>query len=294
MWLNFSEIEVLVLERLCESSSTPGKLSKAIGSKNSFISRAIRKLLEKTMIIKTGHEISLSATAQAQSFKKLYDSRPKAKIEKWLCGSAMDVLIVLAGFDAGTDLDTLAEEISCTRPTMFKVLKALYSAGIAYKQERTVSISDRFVDEFAKSYADGIYQSIVSKVTGHNLSIRVRKCAVLRTDSVEVPQFFTETGVSALAKHGMPVLRTSYEDYFFNLDMKKTAISIEEEFVHAFLLTLLQHGQDKTVLALFMLKNRAKLNVRKLQNVVKHYNVMNLDGEFAAMREGLEYAEKVG
>ncbi len=296
MWLNFSEIEILVLERLCEGSASPGKLAQALGKKNSFISRTIMKLLQKGMLEKNGHELSLSSAAHAQSFKKLFDSRPNAKIENWLCSSTMDVLIVLAGFSEGTDAETIAREVACSKPTLFSVLHNLYSAGVAGRQGKTIRISDRFTHAFAESYANTIHEQLASKAKGHNVSIRIRKNVVVRTDAKEVPLFFSETGMNLLLKHGMDAIKTSYNDYFFNLDMEKREIGTEEAFIHALLLTIMQQHQDKVVLAGFMRKNRGKINAALLRDLAKHYHVegLNIELELSNMCLALDYVEKVG
>ena len=106
-----------------------------------------------------------------------------------------------------------------------------------------------------------------------------------------MPEFFTETGINALMKLGLDAMKTSYDDYFFNLDMEKKSIGAEEAFMHALLLTTIQQHQDKTVLALFMHKNRGKLNIGRLRELAKQYHVEN---ELATMRQALDYVEKVG
>jgi len=290
MWFNFSKIEILVLQKLCEASASPGAIAAALGKKGSFISRAIARLLEKGMVEKNRREISLSQAAHAQSFKRLYDSRPNAKIEKWLCKSAMDALIVLAGFEEGADTKTIAEEVFCSKPTMFKVLKALYSAGVAGRSGKGATISDRLAREFAQSYANSIHLLLLAGAKGHNVSIRVRKSVVVRTDAKEVPQFFCETGINALQKFGMSAMKTSYSDYFFTFGMEKKNISPEEAFVHALLLTTIQQHQDKTVLAIFLHKSRNGLNIGKLRELAKKFNVI---GELDTMRQALDYVQKM-
>ncbi len=291
MWLNFSKIEIMILEWLCEGSASPGELTVSLGKKNSFISRALGKLIEKGMASKSGHAVSLSASAHAQGFKKLYDTRPNAKIENWLCGSSMDVLIALADFESGVEPETLAREIDCSKPTMFKILKLLYGVGVASKLGSRVLIGDAFVRDFAESYANSLQQLLVSRAHGHNVSIRVRKNVVVRTDAKEVPSFFSETGINALAGLGLAATKTSYNDYTFNLGMTVAKVGAEEAFVHALLLTTIQQHQDKTVLALFLMKNRGRLSIAQLRKLAKEYHV---EGELATMRQALDYAEKAG
>jgi len=289
MWLNFSKIELEVLHMLCEGSASAGELAKKLRKKNSFISRTLGKLRQKGMAVKGRQEISLSQAAQAQSFKRLYDSRPDAKIEAWFCSSAMDVLIVLAGFNEGCELGALVAEIGCSKPTMFKVLKRFYAAGVATKRGSKAMISDRLVREFAENYANGLHLLLLSQAKGHNGSIRVRKNVVARTDAKGVPHYFSQTGLSALANMGLEAVLTSYNDFYFNLDMRERNVGAEEAFVHALLLTTMQQHQDNTVLAIFLNKNMRKLNIGKMRELAKEYNIL---GELDTMRQALDYAQK--
>ncbi|PIU81376.1 hypothetical protein COS70_04410, partial [Candidatus Micrarchaeota archaeon CG06_land_8_20_14_3_00_50_6] len=166
-----------------------------------------------------------------------------------------------------------------------------YSAGVAGKRGNTIWICDSFVCEFAQTYADGICQLLVSKANGHNISTRVIKNVVVRTDAKDVPPLFSQTGMNVLIARGMDAIKTSYDDYSFSLDMKKRAVGVEEAFIDALLLTTLLLHQDNVVLAIFLKKNRKRLNIGKLRELAKRYNVA---GELDAMRQALDYAEKVG
>ncbi|MCX6777294.1 MAG: MarR family transcriptional regulator, partial [Candidatus Micrarchaeota archaeon] len=220
MWLNLSKSEVLALERICISRLSPGQLAESLGKKGSFVSRVLRKLEEKGLVTREGREIRLSPASHAQKFKNLFDSRPNAKIEEWLCGNAMDVLIVIGGGE-GADFNLLMEEAGCSKPTIYKVLKSLYSAGVAGKEGKTIRITDRFLAGFVEEYANNLQNVLLSEARGSNVSIRVRKRVVVRTDAPQVPAFFSKTGINALVEKGLEANRTSYSDYYFNLDKIK-------------------------------------------------------------------------
>jgi predicted transcriptional regulator len=296
MWLNLSKNEVLALEELCFGSLNTGQLVETLGKKNSFVSRILNKLEEKGLIIRKGREVSLSPAAHSQSFKKLYDSRPNAKIETWLSGNSMSVLLVLSGANEVADLKLLEEEAGCSRPTLFKVLKSLYAAGIVSKDGKSVRIADQFVGKFVEGYADTLQNILLSKVKGYNVSTRVRKHVILRTDAKEVPAFFSETGISALMKKGLEATPTSYKDYYLNLDRLKRNLGIEEAFIHALLLTTLQQHQDRPVLALFIMRNSDKLNTGRLRALAKKYwingEVEQVEKELEILRNVMDYYEK--
>jgi len=292
MWLNFSEIELELLQVLCRGSASAGGLAEKLKKKNSFISRALRRLEQKGMVTKSGREISLSQTVHAQGFKRLYDSKPNAEIEGWLCSSAMDTLIALAGFEEGCEVGVLAEEVDCSKPTLLKVLRRFYSVGVVGKREGKIAISDLLVRRFAQNYADGICSLLLSNAKEYSFStsICVGKNFIVRTDAKEMPPHFSKTGISFLAENGLDALLTSYNDFYFNLDWQKRSISTEEAFVHALLLTSMQQHQDKTVLAIFLQKNMRKLNIGKMRELAKKYSVI---GELETMRQALDYAQKV-
>ncbi|MEM3555972.1 MAG: helix-turn-helix domain-containing protein [Candidatus Micrarchaeia archaeon] len=272
MWLNFSKLEILALKRLCAGTSTPGQLSEELGKKNSLISRMLNKLEEKGLVVREGRKVVLSPASHAQSFKKMLDSRPNAKIEEWLSGNSMSVLLTLADSKEGVEFKLLEEEAGCSKPTLFKVLKLLRAAGVVARTERTL-ISDRLLREFVVNYADAVQNKVLCEVKAHNFSVRVRKHVVVRTDAEEVPEFFSETGLTLLEKKGLEATRTSYNDYYFNLDRERRSIGTEEAFIHALLLTLLQQQQDKPILTVFLIKNARKLNMGKLRELARRYRV---------------------
>ena len=296
MWINLSKIELLVLELLCQGDLGPGQIAEKLGKKNSFISRALARLEEKGLVERQGRTVRLSPAAHGQGFKKLYDSRPNAKIEDWLCGNAMSILLVLAGSSGGVEFELLEEEAGCSKPTIFKALKQLYAAGVASKTEKAIRITDRFVAEFAENYANAIQNRLLTEVRGHNVSIRVRKHVILRTDAPQVPAFFAKTGLDALVEKGLEASRTSYKDYYFNLDRQKRSPGTEEAFIHALLLTTLQQQQDKPLLAIFLMKNAKKLGMGKLRALAKKYLVEGateqLDKELDLLRNVADHYQK--
>ncbi len=291
MWLNLSKNEILTLEALCKDSQSPGELAGKLGKKGSFVSRVLGKLDEKGLIARERREIKLSPASHAQNFKILFDSRPNAKIEDWLRGNAMDVLILMTNSLEGTEFNLIEEKADCSKPTLYKVLKLLYSAGVIAKEGKTIQITDRVLGQFIGAYAENLQLRILSEVRGYNVSIRVRKHVILRTDAPNVPDFFSETGINALAKMGLEANLTSYKDLYFNLDRVKRTPGAEEAFIHALRLTTLQQHQDKPLLALFMAKNAGKLDVGKLRRLGKEYLV---EGDLDVLRNAVGYFQQSG
>jgi predicted transcriptional regulator len=262
--------------------------------KRSFISKLLRSLNEKgfllTLKISKTKILNLSLTSYAQNFKKLYESRPDARIEAWLSGKSIEILILASQNEEGIPVNLLEKEAGCSKPTIYKILNALYSTGVAAKNNNTIKITDPIVRNFANSYADGIQLIIQSKVKGVNTSIRVRKHVILRTSSAEVPEYFSKTGINALVEYGLEANLTSYGDFYFNLDQEARKPSIEESFIHALLLTTIQQFQDMPLLALFYKKNRERMNPIELRELAKIYAVVP---ELDELRTTIGYHDKL-
>ena len=295
MKLNFSKQEILALEATCQSELDAGRLAEKLKAKKSFVSRILRRLEEKGLIMveKTGTYkiIRLSPASHAQNFKKLFEARRNAKIENWLAGKVISVLIVMAYAKSGVDMGLIADESGCSKPTIYKILKKLYGAGVANKEGGLAQTRDMLVLDFASSYADNIQLMLQKPVRGINVSIRIRKHIVLRTDAKKIPAFFSLTGASLLAKkYGLEANLASYDDYYFNLDEIKREIGMEEAFAHAILITTLQFRQDMPVLAIFFARNRRRFDMGKLGGYAKKYRV---ETEVEELRRTVEYHNKM-
>ena len=100
MSLKLSKSEIRALRQVCRQEGTVSELAAKLGTKESFMSRVLRSLGEKGLVEtkKDGvaKTVRLSVASHAQNFKLLSDSRPDAKIENWLSGFAMDILVVSA------------------------------------------------------------------------------------------------------------------------------------------------------------------------------------------------------
>jgi len=260
-------------------------------AKPSFASRILASLLSKGLVLAekkgTTKIFRLSPASHAQKFKQLSDSRPNANIEDWLSGGAVDLLVVVAG---GVEMERLLEEASSSRATLYGLLKKMGAVGAAVVEKGVVRLPDPLVASFAEAYADNIQLLMQSGVTGINVSVRVRKHIILRTDAKSIPNTFAETGLSALAKHGLEAFLTSYRDFYFNLDGKKHEMSTEECLIHALLLTSRRYEVDLPVLNIFFAKNARRLNMRLLRKLAKEYGV---EGQLDGLRQKTEFYEKM-
>lgn len=291
MALKLSKSEIRALRLICHQDSTVSGLAAKLGAKESFTSRVLRSLVEKGLVEakKDGVKktVSLSVASHAQNFKRLSDSRPDAKIENWLSGFAMDILVVS---EAGAKTSLILEETGCTASTLYKTLKSLLSAGVLLWKNGQVEITDGLLRKFVATYADNLQLITQRNSLGFNTSVRVRKNVILRTDAKRVPPHFTQTGLSALAKNGLEAMLTSYNDFYFNLDGQKRDLGVEESFIHALLLTTLQQHQDTPVLAIFYAKNRRRLDLRAIKRFAKRYLV---EGAFEEIRQKAEFHDEM-
>ncbi len=320
MNIGLSKSEILTLRQTYQQSSSMSELARRLEVKPSFISRVVRKLEAKGLVqinkvsvkildmdsehvkgavlLPRAHFQKLvfqSMASHAQYFKDLADSRPEGKIENWLSGYAIDILISV---DNGAQKNDVLKEAGCSPTTLNKSIKLMQTAGVLTLRDNFIQITDQLLKRFVLAYADNFQGIIQREMNGHNTSIRVRKHVVLRTDAKNIPPvFFTKTGASALAERGLEAFLTSYDDFYFNLDRKKRTLSIEENFIHALLLTTIQQHQDMPVLTIFFTENRQRLDFRSLRNLAKLYKVENALIEvrgktefYEKMKENVAYA----
>ncbi len=307
MLLRISESEIGALKLLCGSGFYVRDLAGKLAVKPSFVSKLLRSLEAKGLVTYdkqgTSKLVKLSAASHAQLFKRLYESRPDARIETWLSGRALDVLAVLAGREVGASMELLSKECSSSKPVIYAALKSLRGAGVVSSSSKgTYLVTDHLVYEFANAFADNLQLLLQKEIPGkgYAVSVRVRKHVIVRTEAQQAPEFCTRTGVNALGESGLNVMRTSYYDYYFNLDKVRRELSPEEGFIHALLLTTLQQHQDVPALGLFLKVNldrnyinspHAKpLKLQKLSELAKVYYV---EKEMSELRSSVEFYEKM-
>jgi len=289
MNIKISKNELIALEKLCKQDYTIGELAKDLGKKESYVSRLGKSLEEKGLAYRAENKkLVLSPASHAQSFKSLYLSRLDAKIEEWLCGYAMGVLALLTTQQEGMPIGLFWKETPCSRPTTYNILNRLMAAGVLEKNER-IRISDKAVEKLASDYVSNLLRIVTSNIQGMKTSIGVRLHVVVRAHTSAVPPEFLQTGITALAEHGLEAMTSNNYYYYTNLSGKHEKIGVEEAFIHALLMTTLEQGQDKQVLALFLMKNKNKMNMARLRELARQFAV---ETELATMRNALDYAEK--
>jgi predicted transcriptional regulator len=276
MKLSLSKLEILTLEQLCSGPKTAKSLSEILHAKPSFVSRVMTSLKEKNLVLIEKKEkqkvVSLSVTSHAQAFKRLYESRPDAKIEHWLSGMTIDILIILSE-NKEVPMNLLLEEAYGSSPTIYKYLKLLYGAGVVNRSQKDLIVADGVVRIFANEYARNIRLKLCEGISGIAAIVRIRKHVIIRTTSENVPPQFAQTGMTYLISKGLKANPTAYKDYCFELDGTDQILDVETAFVHAILLTLNQQQQDMPLLTVFLFENLGKMRVRWLRQLAKKYNV---------------------
>jgi len=286
--LSKSEIKVLAL--LCKKGLSIKELSVGLDVKPSFLFRVLSSLSSKMLVsvAKRGitKYIGLSQASHAQNFKRLFESRPNVNFGMLISGSAMNILIILG---KGADMDMIMREANCSKTTLYKILYNLSSAGLLRRDKERIELSDPLLNLFAESYADNM-QLILQKGLSVSNSVRIRNHVIIRTDAKTVPEFFSETGITALSKEGFEANLTSYQDFYFSLNERKTEIGLEESLIHAVALTAAQQHQDMPALSLFFAKNASRFDIRALRKLAKDYSV---EDELNEIRQKAEFYEKM-
>ncbi|MBI5229246.1 MarR family transcriptional regulator [Candidatus Micrarchaeota archaeon] len=294
MRLTLSKSEISALREVCEREQTAGELAEALGVKDSFVSRILGSLKDKGLIAIEKNDrtkiVRLSLTQASKNFRELATFRRGSKIESWLSGSALDVLVI-AGFAEGASIGFLMKESKYSRPTIYKALRQLKAAGALSKIGDKFVVTDELVNRFANDFADTLELLALEQVSA--TAIRVRKHVILRTDK-KLNKPFTLTGLNALRELGSVFIPTSYNDYYLNLDGIERKLTVEACFIHALVLsTLKQYAPDKVVLAGFLKSGPGRkvgLDFGKLRDFSKVYSV---ESQLDLLRTAVGYSEKL-
>jgi predicted transcriptional regulator len=276
MLLKLSKIEIKTCLTLFSKDSpiTVAELANELKIKQSFLSRVLKKLIEKDLIIckKIGREkyIQNSDKNHSQKLKDINNLRPNCNIGEWLSGYAIEVLVILL---KPIEFNLLKIETVCSKSTLYSILNLLYSAGVINKNKDIIKISDPLILSFVYEYAEVMQNNILKKIKGGVVIQRIRKHVFVKSESKSQ---FIETGLSFLSKHGLEAnLMSNY--YYFNLDEKIRRIDLEEAFIHAIVFSKTQEP-DRLLLANYYIKNRSKLNIIELKkNAKKLYVRKELD-----------------
>src|SRR3989338_3353444 len=196
MLIKLSKQEIRALEVLSTTSPAVGELAKALGVSPGMASR-LAKSLEKKALITVKDEaqskiLDLSLAQHAQAFKRFYETRPNAKIEQWLAGPAIELLILMVNDiliplpinDIPVPLPILEEESTFSRPTLFRKISQLKGAGGISSLPEGYKITDLNLRKLAAAYADTIMVLLIKKNSrvrpANDFAIRVRKHVVRR------------------------------------------------------------------------------------------------------------------
>ncbi len=299
MKLRLSELEIRAIGALCTREYVAKELAVALAVTKPSISYLLKSLENKRLIAieRKGKEkkISLSHASHAQAFRQLQSARSGTHPEKWLSGAALD-LLTIAAVPGGISLFLLKIESKSEEATIYRTLSKLASAGVINRSKGQITISDPLVFEFVDAYADNLhFKMLESLKESNNFSLRIRKRILIRTDSKKVPDNFTETGLNRLINEGLDALKTDYSDYYANLVGIKREPVLEEAFIHALLLTTAQQGQNKPLLAVFLSKNRNRLDPIRLSVYAEWYSFrLDLKSTLNELQQAVGYSEKIG
>ena len=298
MELALSKLEIRALGILSTQEYLAKELATKLVVAKPRVSQVIKSLEKKRLISieRKGREkkIALSLASHAQAFRQLYSARSGTRPENWLSGAALDILTISA-VPAGVSLGLLQIESKYGDATIYRTLSKLAGAGVIGRKKGHITISDKLVFDFVHAYADNIMFKMLEVLKGSNsFSLRIRKHTLTRTDAKKLPGNFTETGLNRLINEGLEAFQTDYSDQYANLDGFKREPNLEESFIHALLLTSAQQGQNKPLLAVFLSKNRNKLDPTRLTLYADWYSFgLNLKTVLNEMREAVSYSEKI-
>lgn len=288
--LSKSELRVLI-GVVTGGGGTVSNLASSLGVTPGLISRAVSSLQAGGLVKseKKGRMklVELADTGHAAAFMRLLQSRPDASLN-WLSGFAIEVLIIAAG-EKGVASDWLEKEATCSKATLRKMIYGLRSAGVLAKISGGFEVTEGLARDFANAYADWLQFKDQERFTGYSVSKRIRKHVILRTQTKQVPEWFGKTGMTALIESGLNLTPTSYSDYYYSIDKRKRSLPIEEQLVHAIVLsTLRQHAADRTALSMFLATNR--LDYGALTYLTAQYSVQE---EYEELRRVNELVKRI-
>ncbi len=266
------EGEISLLLALVEGSGRLTNLAKSLRLSVSYASKIVSNLEARGFVRREGRIIQLSQNSKSELLKQLSGM---FDLYRLLAGRNEEVLIALL------TSSTVSELINSTRlsyETLRRSLNGLESIGAVSRLDNAYSIVDPQI------------RFLIEMLQLDNLSERVETYSQILWSKGEliikrVPKGRKATGTltafSRFSEFGVEV-RTPY-DYYIS---PETSLGPEEVLIHA--LRVAQGSGELTLCGIFYLKNKTKLNERKLEALVLRFG---LSERWAEMKEYLRTGE---
>lgn len=271
-----SEIRYLVIISR-EDKVSLRYLAEKTGSLSPMILRT-QNLLKEKGLVKTSKEgrskeISISDSKHALLFRDMSLEFRHIKFEKYLSGSALEVLSAISFLKLAT-IKEIHQNCNVSEPSAARTISKLRKVGVVQKREEGYDISQRFeslkdfVIEFrhymnAKSAKNFSKDSVI---LWEQNDVFIIESSTKKGDEVN----FHLTGPSVFGKFGIKLFMTSSYHYY---SPREKQIELEKAIVHTFLIPLSQ----RVILPVLLVwkKNEKKLNKKYLYDTVEKYGIKN-------------------
>lgn len=248
-----NKLELLVLEKLMESEKTNKELSQALNKSISRVSRVIKSLLEKGLVKKSRKKGKIKVK---KSSKLIYLSNLMAEfpIIKLLTSQKEKLLFSL--LEKKNTVKKLQTTTGFSLSAIYSYLKDLKSLGVIKEEQGKYQIINENLIN---------YLNLVKKEKHFEFGVTLlysNKEKIIKTEKTTAGVL---TAFSRFREYGIDYYPV--EAYYYQPEKK---LSLEEIFVHSLLAA--ENKKQMTMVILFYLKNRSKLNNHIVEKLAQKLN----------------------
>lgn len=253
-----NETELRVLQALLAGPQRLSSLAKAIGKSRPRTSASIKLLIKKGIVIKPSHraEVRLAETPRAALLSRIVE---RFNLTKLLKGPNE---VVLLSLDRAKTLSEIKAATELSSSQIYKSLATLQEIGAVKRTAGAYKIAAIDVARYVQLTRE---EALAAKPTIRILfsdKDQIEKALPSQPVDGELTAFsrFAEFGIEFYTTHS----------YYY---LPKRSLAVDEIFAHALLA-----AEDKKQLAMclvFYLKNKAKLDAKKIEGLAKHFNVLS-------------------
>lgn len=293
MKAKLSSLQIKILRLLSAGEYKALKeLASALKKSQSRISVALKGLEDLGFVAteKTGlaKKISLASNKHAVVFKTLLSKHPNLKIEKYLSGSVIEVLLPIV--DTRCSVSDIGKYSNYSERTVLRVVSRLQEIGAVLRENGLYSINPQFDlwKEFIKEFQAYLNAKLTYNISkSATLLWQSGKEFLIETKDYIKRENFHVTGYEKLGEFGVPLILKDVRHYFHT--PYKNKIKIEDVCLHTLVLDPTSTRNILYVL-LAVAKNQKKINWNYLRKESVKYNLKALPAE---LKEYLETKGRV-
>lgn len=269
MKLELGILEIRILKELCfREYKNIGELAKALKKSPTRVSIALKDLENKGFVerkkIGISKKVVLSNNKHAVSFKTLLNQYSHLNFEKFLSGSALEILLPLT-FYHKRKFKNIARVSGCSEITVRRTIKKLKEFGVVVVDRNFFYSIGSFyfwLAEFIRDFQDFINLRLALSFSNTSVVLwRWGKEFLIKTREEKKQKNFFPTCYEKMSDYNIQLILTEFRYYFHSPFRKK--LRVEDVALHT--LFLEQTPRNLLYVLLLIAKNLGKIKWEYLE-----------------------------